>query len=328
VTALVTTNGSGSALQLASSITGIKDQMHAIRQLQKEVMVNGEDYGVIPGTNKPTLLKPGAEKLCQLLNFSTRVEKVIRELPNGHREYDVKVTLHRRNEDGETFGEGVGCCSTMESKYRWRNAQRKCPACGKSTIIRQKEEKGGNWLCVGNDKGGCWAKFPKGSPEIEQQQAGKVENADIADVYNTVLKMAKKRALIDAVLTATAASHLFTQDMEEMAGDDHPGSGHQHHEEPRRTEPQSQVEDAVVIITAAQCKHLVNLSGKTPDWKLAQKTVRQRFKLKRLEDLPSQHFEEAETILRNMTAPSPEPEGDAHEGEPASLLQGDADYPG
>jgi hypothetical protein len=43
-----------------------------------------------------------------------------------------------------------------------------------------------------------------------------VENEDIADVFNTVLKMGKKRAFVDAVLSATAASDIFTQDIEEM----------------------------------------------------------------------------------------------------------------
>ena len=44
----------------------------------------------------------------------------------------------------------------------------------------------------------------------------KVENDNPADNYNTVLKMAKKRALVDAVLTATAASDIFTQDLEDI----------------------------------------------------------------------------------------------------------------
>jgi len=47
------------------------------------------------------------------------------------------------------------------------------------------------------------------------QAAGRVENTDLADTYNTVLKMAKKRALVDATLTATAASDIFTQDLED-----------------------------------------------------------------------------------------------------------------
>lgn len=40
-----------------------------------------------------------------------------------------------------------------------------------------------------------------------------IENSDIADVYNTVLKIAKKRAHIDATLTVTGAADLFTQDL-------------------------------------------------------------------------------------------------------------------
>jgi hypothetical protein len=39
------------------------------------------------------------------------------------------------------------------------------------------------------------------------------ENPDIADTYNTVLKIAKKRAHIDATLTVTGAADLFTQDL-------------------------------------------------------------------------------------------------------------------
>lgn len=44
-------------------------------------------------------------------------------------------------------------------------------------------------------------------------KGNKIENEDIADVYNTVLKIAKKRAHIDATLTVTGAADLFTQDL-------------------------------------------------------------------------------------------------------------------
>lgn len=42
------------------------------------------------------------------------------------------------------------------------------------------------------------------------------EHNNPADYYNTCLKMAKKRAYVDAVLTATGASDIFTQDIEDM----------------------------------------------------------------------------------------------------------------
>jgi hypothetical protein len=50
----------------------------------------------------------------------------------------------------------------------------------------------------------------------------KMENPDIADTYNTVLKMAKKRAYIDGILSATAASDIFTQDIEDFPEDARP----------------------------------------------------------------------------------------------------------
>jgi len=49
--------------------------------------------------------------------------------------------------------------------------------------------------------------------EKKYRYRGGQENTDIADVYNTVLKIAKKRAHIDATLTVTGAADLFTQDL-------------------------------------------------------------------------------------------------------------------
>jgi hypothetical protein len=103
----------------------------------------------------------------------------------------------------------------MESKYRWRSAARKCPSCGKETIIKGKEEYGGGFVCFGK-KGGCGAKFKDDDPAIIEQPSGKIENTDIADTCNTVIKMSKKRAYVDAVITACAASDIFTQDAEDL----------------------------------------------------------------------------------------------------------------
>ena len=43
----------------------------------------------------------------------------------------------------------------------------------------------------------------------------RVPNPDIADVVNTIQKMAQKRALVAATLIATSASEFFTQDVED-----------------------------------------------------------------------------------------------------------------
>jgi hypothetical protein len=137
-----------------------------------------------------------------------------RNLGKGHRQYEVQTALYSIV-TGAFIGEGVGSCSTMESKYRFRKAEQKCPECGKEAIIKGKKEYGGGWLCF-KKKGGCGVKFKDGDSDIENQEMGRIEYDNPADYYNTCLKIGKKRSLVDATLTATAASDIFTQDIEDM----------------------------------------------------------------------------------------------------------------
>lgn len=196
------------------SIERLKGQVNLIQHVMREVMHKDEHYGVIPGCLKPSLLKPGAEKLSLTFRLAPSYDWTEKEMPNGHREYVMRCVL-KHIESNKVFGEGVGSCTTMEAKYRFRKAEQKCPECGKDTIIKGKKEYGGGWLCF-QKKGGCGAKFKDGDERIENQEMGRVEHDNPADYYNTVIKMAKKRAHVDAVLTATAASDIFTQDVEDM----------------------------------------------------------------------------------------------------------------
>jgi hypothetical protein len=81
-----------------------------------------------------------------------------------------------------------------------------------AAIIKGKEEYGGGWVCF-KRKDGCGAKFPDGDKSIESQVVGDVDNSDLPDLWNTIIKMARKRAIVDAVLLVTGASALFTQDV-------------------------------------------------------------------------------------------------------------------
>ncbi len=194
----------------------VKHQISLIQEIMRDAMRSGEHYGVIPGCgDKPSLLKPGAEKLNLTFRMAPDPEIIVKELSGNHREYQLKVRM-TSIVTGRFLGTGVGSANTMETKWRYRKAEQKCPKCGKEAIIRGKKEYGGGWLCF-TKKGGCGAKFKDGDPEIENQTMGRIEHDNPADYYNTCLKMAKKRALVDAVLTVTAASDIFTQDIEEMA---------------------------------------------------------------------------------------------------------------
>jgi len=194
----------------AMTLEDLTGQIKIIQDVMKNIMKEGEHYGAIPGCGpKPALHKPGAEKLCVVFRLAPSYDFKKTELRNAHREYEFVCTL-THIPSGAVVGQGVGSCSTMESKYRYRLIPLKCPKCGnEDTVIKGKEEYGGGWLCFGK-KGGCGAKFNDGDPEIENQERGKIEHVDPADYYNTIMKMAKKRSHVDAVLTATAASDIFT----------------------------------------------------------------------------------------------------------------------
>lgn len=123
------------------------------------VLVPGTDYGVIPYSSKPTLLKSGAEKILNYLGLIARTEIVnrVEDYNVGFFSYECKVYLIDYN--GVVKGEGIGITNTREGRYA---------------------------------KSSGYA------------------------VQNTVLKMAKKRALVDATLNVGNLSARFTQDMEDL----------------------------------------------------------------------------------------------------------------
>ena len=204
------------------SIDDLVKRVGKVQEVSKRVMQDGHHFGQIPGVKKPCLLKPGAEILCLTFRLAPSFDIHETDLGDGHREYRVKCILTHAPSKTH-MGDGHGSCSTRESKYAWRQGERKCPHCGKGTIIKGKEEYGGGWICFAK-KGGCGAKFKDGDAAIEGQTVGRVANEDLADTYNTVLKMACKRALVAAVLIVTCASDIFTQDVEDtgLSGDGDP----------------------------------------------------------------------------------------------------------
>ena len=199
----------------ALSVGDVRSQVNLIQHVMREVMKKGEHYGVIPGTGtKPTLLKAGAEKLCLTFRLDPQYE-IEQKQEGAHLTITSKCVLWHIP-SSQRFGSGMGSCSTRESKYAYRSAAIKCPVCGKEAVIKGKEEYGGGWLCF-KKKDGCGAKFKDGDAAIEGQPRGRIPNEDLPDQYNTVLKMANKRSLVAAVLNATAASDIFTQDIEDSA---------------------------------------------------------------------------------------------------------------
>ncbi len=196
----------------------IVETIKHVHSLIREAMTEGidGDYAVIPGTKKKTLLKPGAEKLLLAFGLAgvARAPQVT-DLGNSHREVIVETEI-KNLRTGETHAVGIGSCSTLEKKYRYRPGPVTFtgkPVPQQYWTDRSQDLLGGpGYSTAKNPDTGSWEIVIKGS---------EVENPDPADGWNTVMKMASKRSMIDGVLRATASSAMFTQDMEDTL----PGNG-------------------------------------------------------------------------------------------------------
>lgn len=212
----------GNYLSPAVDLRGALMRYEMVKKFIGQIMVDGQDYGKVPGSDKPTLLKPGAEKLASFFGLSPRfileekTEDWTGEQHGGEPffMYRYKCQLYR----GDTLiAEGEGSCNSWEKKYRYRQQERTCPNCHKSTIFRSKDKP--EWYCW-RKKGGCGAVFPADDTRIIGQEVGQIKNPDPAEQVNTMQKMAQKRSLVAPVLLATNASAMFTQDIEDFADGD------------------------------------------------------------------------------------------------------------
>jgi hypothetical protein len=197
------------------STTQVQAGLKAIHDVMRDCMKDGQDFGKVPGCGeKPGLFQPGAQKLSMMFQLNPEVrEEVVTDYPNNHRGYRLIV----RVTNGGKFADGVGERSTLESKFRYRTQNKKCPVCGAEAVLKSKKQ-GEGWFCW-TKKGGCGLQFAVGSPDekkILDQPIGKVEHDNPPDFWNTVRKMAFKCAFVHAIINATNTSELWSQDLEDL----------------------------------------------------------------------------------------------------------------
>lgn len=194
------------------------EKRNTLIEFVRAVMQDGIDFGKIPGTDKPTLLKPGAEKLCTLFSYLPAYEIVEKSEDwtgkdhNGEAFFFYHYRCSIADQSGRVIATGEGSVNSWEKKYRYRDAKPVCPHCGQMAVNRSKD---GGFYCW-KKIGGCGATFAENDTQITSQAVGKIPNPDIFDQVNTMMKMAQKRALVAACLLACNASEFFTQDVEDM----------------------------------------------------------------------------------------------------------------
>jgi hypothetical protein len=171
----------------------IQARVNMIQGAIKNIFKKDTHYGVIPGTSKPTLYKPGAEQLLVMFRIAPSEPKT-EDLSTGD-SIRYRVTRSGVSQiDGRFLGAGVGECSSDEEKYKWRR-----PVCNEefeeSAPDRKRE---------------VWRKSYGKTEKIKQVRTNP------SDLANTILKMADKRAMVAMTLSVTGASDAFSQDLEDL----------------------------------------------------------------------------------------------------------------
>lgn len=183
------------APQMVMTTQDYAERRRAFDEFVSSQMKQDIDYGTIPHTQKPTLYKPGAEKIARMYGVRPQftVEWQEADPATGYFTIKYRCQLVLVGTD-HVMAEGLGLCSSFEKKYRWRKEW---------------------WNVTGNppDNEG-WEKT-KGNKFFRN-----IPNPDLVDTWNTVDKMSQKRSLVAASLCISGASERFTQDMEDFADED------------------------------------------------------------------------------------------------------------
>ncbi|MFA7278955.1 MAG: hypothetical protein WC100_02565 [Sterolibacterium sp.] len=186
--ALASTQSSG-----RMAVSDIIQHVAVVQEVMRAVMKPDVHYGTIPGTPKPTLYKAGAEVLCMVFRVADTYEVTDLSTADTVRYRVNCIGTHQVS--GVVLGSGLGEASSGEEKYKWRKA-----------ICKEEfDETPANMRRTKHARG-------KGGTTYKQEQI-RTEPADLA---NTILKMANKRAKMAMVLNVTAASDCFSQDLEDM----------------------------------------------------------------------------------------------------------------
>jgi hypothetical protein len=155
-------------------------QSKKILQIKEKAMSEDVHYGIIPGCKKPSLWKAGAERLCKAFRLEPQLETTSRDDPNRTISWRKWNYDERKEIEGTTMGYieyDSGC-----------------------TLVHI-------------PTGEVWAKNVSASCNNFES---KYRSLNPYDVKNTIEKMSEKRSLVASVLIGTAASDIFTQDLEDL----------------------------------------------------------------------------------------------------------------
>ncbi len=186
----------------------LKQRVQQIQQIMRQLMLNRVHYGIIPGTEKPSLWRAGAELLGLTFHLSgvPEVEQI-----GGEGEVAYRIITKLYDASGGLVSVGVGECSSSEEKFAWREAICQEEFDGTDPTLRR-------------------VKYRRDRDSGEILTVNQI-HTNPADQRNAVLKRASTRSFREAILRGTAASDIFDQQLEE---DDEPRGEKKLKEQPQQ----------------------------------------------------------------------------------------------
>jgi hypothetical protein len=104
-------------------LTEMKEQRAMLASFVKSELRQNVDYGIIDGTGKNSLYKPGAEKLRKLFGLGSKIAEVQREIDieNNWVYFSYRIVIYDLR-TGIEIGDSEGSANSQEKKYKSRPA--------------------------------------------------------------------------------------------------------------------------------------------------------------------------------------------------------------
>lgn len=165
-------------------VAKVKAEIELADALVVKVLEPGIDYGLHPGTQSQALKDPGAATIIHAFGCYPKAEILFRDVSDTRISYVIDVALISRD-DGLAKSTGTGACTTMETKYGYR------------------------WVtdpeAYGYDRESLKTRTRDGRDYY------RIVNPDWSELENTILKMARKRAEVDAAMALPGVSRFMSK---------------------------------------------------------------------------------------------------------------------
>lgn len=176
------------------SIEQAQIRFTTMQEAGTKLLIEGKDFGKIPGTDNNTLLLAGAEKLAAFYGLTVHVyqSQAIRDRANRFWLYEHKATVSK---GGVVIAECIGECNSEED-------------CWKVWVKTQPPDKDAQMLMVA-EKRGKWTTWDNTKEWNEKR-----DHPNPFTLLNNGNKRSQKRAYVGAVRKALGISGLFAKPLE------------------------------------------------------------------------------------------------------------------